>query len=74
MFYTIKQKVSKINKLSSSGYSAHSWLNIATNCSTFYEFYKYMRADVDKEREDFCTLVWDVHTGVAFTKLYGALK
>ncbi len=74
--YTKEQKIKRLQEMlgackrgSSSTALASAWLNLARNNKQMF-----MSMYAKSELVDEARATWDVHTGIAFTKLYRALK
>lgn len=78
MTYTREQKIARLQELLegcrrglNSRDLAKAWLSQPEGYTSRGNF---LKSYVAQERQDEAAVTWDVHTGVAFTKLYRALK
>lgn len=65
-----EEKVKRLQELMDTQIP-ESWLVAAQRFSTCESFQSSYLSDESKK---YCRTTWDVHTGVAFTKLYKALR
>lgn len=70
----MEQKIAKLEELSDYSDLAASWIESVKGFNSYDRFSKYEDGFDDPERQEHIRKTWDVHTGLAFTKLYKALR